>query len=86
MAKKQEYGKNLEMIFATNPELLNAPEVQEMARYATERYKMLHARFRRVSNMIDEVADLIAYSDAVLIKGKPSKEVLLQIWDKWGKL
>lgn len=71
----------LEEIFKTNPALLQEPEVQNLIEYVQKQHQVTVNKFIAMRDCNWKAMDLVMYSDAILIDGKPAKETLLEIYE-----
>jgi hypothetical protein len=69
----------LEQIFATNPKLLDEPEVKELIDYVQTQFTSLIQFNKRNQDTLFKIQDIVFHSDAFLIKGKDCKESIIKI-------
>ena len=69
----------LEEIFKEKPELLNEPCVQNLIEYVKAQHNHNVGIFNKLNGFHAKVLDLCLYSDVMVIKGRPSKDVVEDI-------
>lgn len=75
----------LKEIFATNPALLEEPEVQKLVKYTQDMHTRSFNIIQRHSNFEMKVMDRVMHSEVMIIGGTPARkciEEVLTIYEK----
>lgn len=75
----------LDQIFATNPALLETPEVKALADYAKEQHQISIKINQSLHHFHAQVSHLVMNSAVVVIGGTPPSQVVKEIITLYGK-
>lgn len=78
--------RTLEDIFKSNKSLLNEPEVIDLINQVEKMHKRTVGIAKKMSSFHDFVLDKLMYSEVILIKGKDSKQTIIEILEYINKM
>lgn len=75
----------LEEIFKTNPDLLNAPEVQKLIQYVKEQQYKGFKLNTDLNDFNHQIITAVMHSEVMVIGGTPCREVVESILEQYSK-